>query len=80
LTQVPVAAVQNTVGENELGTASSSVVFVRLLDQSIGPAVFGAVNSPFTLSAIALVVACLISFGLPERLSQRENTPSVVDV
>jgi EmrB/QacA subfamily drug resistance transporter len=80
LMQVPVAAVQNTVGENELGTASSSVVFVRLLGQSIGPAVFGAVNAPFTLSAIALTVACVISLRLPERISNRENTPSVVNM
>ncbi len=80
LMQVPVAAVQNTVGENELGTASSSVVFVRLLGQSIGPAVFGAVNAPFTLSAITLAIACGISLLLPERIGHRENAPGVVHV
>jgi hypothetical protein len=42
--------------------------------------VFGAVNAPFTLSAIALGVACVISFLLPERIGQRQHATSVLDV
>ncbi|MGW0534426.1 MFS transporter [Streptomyces sp. NPDC003032] len=43
LTQVPTAAVQNTVDFSEVGTASTAVAFARMMGQSLGPAIFGSV-------------------------------------
>ncbi|SBT42741.1 MFS transporter [Micromonospora auratinigra] len=43
LTQVPLATVQNSVPEDDLGTATTAVVFVRMVGQSLGPAIFGAI-------------------------------------
>ncbi|MEV4636633.1 MFS transporter [Actinoplanes sp. NPDC049548] len=68
LTQVPLATVQNSVPEKDLGTASTAVVFVRMLGQSLGPAIFGAV--------LSIVYATRLPSGLDVPKGERGQMPS----
>lgn len=62
LNQVPTAAVQNTVDFSDLGTASTAAAFMRMIGQSLGPAVFGAVLAHRFLAE------------LPESLARRTSS------
>ncbi|MEE1799092.1 MFS transporter [Streptomyces sp. JV176] len=63
LFQLPlIIGVQSTVGWSERGTATASILFCRLIGQSVGAAVFGAVAN----SVLSARLASAPTPGLPE--------------
>ncbi|MFE3830152.1 MFS transporter [Streptomyces sp. NPDC059092] len=63
LFQLPlIIGVQSTVGWSERGTATASILFCRLIGQSVGAAVFGAVAN----SVLSERLASAPTTGLPE--------------
>ncbi|GAA1022517.1 MULTISPECIES: MFS transporter [Amycolatopsis] len=57
LNQVPTAAVQNTVDFSDVGTASTATAFMRMIGQSLGPAVFGALLASRFLAEVPAALA-----------------------
>jgi MFS family permease len=59
LTQVPLASVQNSVAVRDLAPATIAVVFVRMIGQSLGPAVFGTILTAIYTNALPAAIAKL---------------------
>ncbi|MEC4017301.1 MDR family MFS transporter [Streptomyces sp. H27-D2] len=73
LFQLPlIVGVQSTVGRQERGTTTASVLFCRQVGQSIGAALFGAVANATLADRLADAPAD-ISAGLPRHLDEVSN-------
>ena len=73
--QVLVVAVQNAVSYEELGTATSSVTFFRMIGGSFGTAVFGAI---FANVLTGNLLRYLHGIKLPPNLSAQIDNPSLI--
>jgi MFS family permease len=59
LTQVPLASVQNSVAAADLAPATIAVVFIRMIGQSLGPAIFGTILAALYTNALPAAIAKL---------------------
>jgi len=59
LTQVPLASVQNSVKTADLAPATIAVVFIRMIGQSLGPALFGAILTALYTGALPSAISKL---------------------
>jgi EmrB/QacA subfamily drug resistance transporter len=73
--QVLVVAVQNAVSYEELGTATSSVTFFRMIGGSFGTAVFGAI---FANVLAGNLVRYLHGIKLPPNLATQIDNPALI--
>jgi len=74
--QVLVVAVQNAVSYNDLGVATSSATFFRMIGGSFGTAVFGAIYANVLRSNLAPTLASL--HGARSNLNLQTQDPSVL--
>ena len=74
--QVLVVAVQNAVSYNDLGVATSSATFFRMIGGSFGTAVFGAIYANVLRSTLAPTLASL--HGARSNLNLQTQDPSVL--
>ena len=73
--QVLVVAVQNAVSYEELGTATSSVTFFRMIGGSFGTAVFGAI---FANVLAGNLLRFLHGIKLPPNLATQIDNPTLI--
>ncbi len=73
--QVLVVAVQNAVSYEELGTATSSVTFFRMIGGSFGTAVFGAI---FANVLTGNLLRYLRGITIPANLGAQIDNPSLI--
>jgi DNA-binding MarR family transcriptional regulator len=73
--QVLVVAVQNAVSYEELGTATSSVTFFRMIGGSFGTAVFGAI---FANVLTGNLLRYLHGIALPPNLGAQIDNPALI--
>ena len=73
--QVLVVAVQNAVSYEELGTATSSVTFFRMIGGSFGTAVFGAI---FANVLTGNLLRYLHGIALPPNLASQIDNPALI--
>jgi EmrB/QacA subfamily drug resistance transporter len=73
--QVLVVAVQNAVAYEELGTATSSVTFFRMIGGSFGTAVFGAI---FANVLAGNLLRFLHGIKLPPNLAAQIDNPTLI--
>ncbi|HKH87397.1 MAG TPA: MDR family MFS transporter [Acidimicrobiales bacterium] len=74
--QVLVVAVQNAVSYEELGTATSSVTFFRMIGGSFGTAVFGAI---FANVLTGNLLRYLHGITIPPNLGAQIDNPALID-
>jgi len=73
--QVLVVAVQNAVSYEELGTATSSVTFFRMIGGSFGTAIFGAI---FANVLTGNLIRDLHGIKVPSSLSAQIDNPTLI--